>query len=257
VRRRIAAIIDQTVDLAELPQVVPRELGVDMIWGHLGADWRALTERLALRDFLDLITLTFRELVRKKRTGMRDPNADERWIAEVGRVFKEENFAYSVDREGGVHYTLDEEFARGRVATIRALQAACYANSLDSFMRGMTALGGAPPDAKGAIRNVFGAVEGLFRLMVPQAPRLAADQLQAVEPILNRIFEADVTAFRSSAKMLNSFKDWVDSAHFYRHEEGAEEVAQPPLGLAVYLLSTGAAHLRWLAEIDAKSVGQQ
>jgi hypothetical protein len=29
--------------------------------------------------------------------------------------------------------------------------------------------------------------------------------------------------------MLASLKDWVDAAHFYRHEEGtADEVAQPP-----------------------------
>jgi len=34
-------------------------------------------------------------------------------------------------------------------------------------------------------------------------------------------------------------KDWVDAAHFFRHEQGmADEVA-------------GAAHLRWLAELDA------
>jgi hypothetical protein len=31
----------------------------------------------------------------------------------------------------------------------------------------------------------------------------------------------------------------------------ADEVAQPPLGLAVHIFSTGAAHLRWLAELDA------
>jgi hypothetical protein len=30
-----------------------------------------------------------------------------------------------------------------------------------------------------------------------------------------------------------------------------DEVSQPPLNLAVYLVSTGAAHLRWLAELDA------
>jgi len=57
--------------------------------------------------------------------------------------------------------------------------------------------------------------------------------------------------------MLNGLKDWVDAAHFYRHEERrAEEVAQPPLKLAVYIVSTGASHLRWLAELDA-SISQR
>ena len=53
--------------------------------------------------------------------------------------------------------------------------------------------------------------------------------------------------------MLASLKDWVDAAHFYRHEPGTEEVAQPPLPLAVYLVSIGASHLRWLAELDGAS----
>jgi hypothetical protein len=62
----------------------------------------------------------------------------------------------------------------------------------------------------------------------------------------------DDTARRSAAKMLSSLKDWVDAAHFYRHEQGIpDEVAQPPLGLAVYIVSTGASHVRWLAELDA------
>src|ERR1700757_1696046 len=50
-------------------------------------------------------------------------------------------------------------------------------------------------------------------------------------------------------KMLSSLKDWVDAAHFYRHEPGTEDVAQPPLPLALYLVSTGASHLRWLGEL--------
>jgi len=52
--------------------------------------------------------------------------------------------------------------------------------------------------------------------------------------------------------MLASFKDWVDAAHFYRHEEGSEEPAQPPLQLAIYIVATGTAHLRWLAVLDTQ-----
>ena len=256
VRRRIAALIDSIRDLEELATSVPRELGVEMIWSGYGPNWPDFLARLGIRDFLDLITLAFRELQRKKRTGLREIRAPEQWIAEVRRVFTEQNFAYTVDDAGGVHYALDEEFARGRAATIAALQAPRYSNALDGFTRGMAALAGAPPDGKGAIRSVFAALEGLFRLMVPEAPRLAADQLQALCAHLNCIFADDATALRSSTKMLNSLKDWTDAAHFYRHEEGAEEVAQPPLTLAVYLVSTGAAHLRWLAEVDAKLNGQ-
>jgi hypothetical protein len=52
-----------------------------------------------------------------------------------------------------------------------------------------------------------------------------------------------------------SLGEWIDAAHAYRHEEGKPDaVAQPPLSLAVYLVSTGAAHLRWVAELDAATI---
>jgi hypothetical protein len=54
--------------------------------------------------------------------------------------------------------------------------------------------------------------------------------------------------------MVASFSEWVDGAHPYRHEHG-EEVAQPPLELAVNLLSLGITNVRWLAELDAQSMG--
>jgi hypothetical protein len=37
-----------------------------------------------------------------------------------------------------------------------------------------------------------------------------------------------------------------------RHERGEESVMPPPLELAVKLVSSGATHIRWLAELDAK-----
>jgi hypothetical protein len=46
-----------------------------------------------------------------------------------------------------------------------------------------------------------------------------------------------------------------DAAHFYRHEAGHEEPVQPPLTLAVQMVSHGATFLRWLAEMDATLQG--
>jgi hypothetical protein len=99
-------------DLAELPSLVPRELGVDFVWSGHGANWPAFLKQIDVCDLLDLITLTYRFLTAKKRFGMRNPSANERWVAEMRRIFEEENFGYTVDDAGGVHYRLDEEFAR-------------------------------------------------------------------------------------------------------------------------------------------------
>jgi hypothetical protein len=161
------------------------------------------------------------------------------------------NVHYDVDDQGGVPFYLDEEFARNRAATIAALQSARYANVLHSFEGGLVDLSQVPPDGKGAIRATFAAVEGLFRLIFPNQPRLGAKESDVIGPLLQAAHAGDNVAHRASGTVLNSFKEWVDAAHFYRHEQGKEGVAQPPLTLAVYLTSTGASHLRWLAELDA------
>jgi hypothetical protein len=239
VRRRLAAIINEMPDAGELPTLVPRELGIDFVWAAWGPNWPVFLNQIEVADLLDLITVTYRYLTARKRGPMRDPNANAHWLAQVRRIFEEENFGYSVDDAGGVHYRLDEEFARNQSATIAALQSARYANSLDGFQKGMAALAGAPPDGKGAIRATFAAVEGLFKLMVPKAARLGAAELDDLMPLLDRQYSADATALRSSNKMLRSLKEWVDAAHFYRHEQGSEQIAQPPQSLAIYLTALG------------------
>jgi hypothetical protein len=252
-RRRVAALCDEIIfhvgDRHEVASIIPLELGLEV--PLMGADWKAFLREIEIRDLLDLITIVFRYLTAKKT--MRDAGANQRWIAQVRRIFEEENFGYTVDDAGGVHYRLDEEFARNRSASIAALQAARYANSLDGFEKGMTALASAPPDGKGAFRATFGAVEGLFKLIVPKAARLGAAELGDLVPLLNRQYSTDTAALRSSNKMHRSLKEWVDAAHFYRHEQGVEQISQPPQSLAVYLVSSGAAHLRWLAELDTAS----
>jgi len=75
-------------------------------------------------------------------------------------------------------------------------------------------------------------------------PRLGAAESDALSPILQRVYAQQATALRSAQKMLESFKGWIDAAHFYRREEGAEEPSQPPLQLATYLVGSGSMHLR-------------
>jgi hypothetical protein len=64
---------------------------------------------------------------------------------------------------------------------------------------------------------------------------------------------ADATALRAANKSLNAFGDWVDACHEYRHEQGVEEPSQPPIDLAVQLISVGSGFLRWLVNIDQQT----
>jgi hypothetical protein len=248
VRRRLAALVTELPDLKDDLGVVPRELGADV---RPGTGWVTFFRECELKDVLDVITVAHQLLLSKRASGMRQPSAPDRWLREVRRIFREENVHYDVDDLGGVHFYLDEQFARNRAATIAALQSARYANVLHSFEGGLAALSQVPPDGKGAIRATFAAVEGLFRLMFPKAPRLGATESEVLRPLLQAAHAGDNVAQSASGKLLTSFKEWIDAAHLYRHEQGKEEVAQPPLTLAVYLTSTGASHLRWLAELDA------
>jgi hypothetical protein len=87
--------------------------------------------------------------------------------------------------------------------------------------------------------------------MFPRATRLTADQIALLDPILQKRYANDGTAAGAVAKLLASFKDWIEACHFYRHEPGkSDEIAQPPMELAIHLISVGAAFIRLLVEID-------
>lgn len=247
-RRRIGSQIWEFRRLTEtLGPELARELGIDVPY-H--THWPDLLESLALGDVLDSVTIAWRVL--RAASLVQDAS---RWVRSVQRIFKEENVCYQIDDLGGVHFHPDEEFARNRAATVAALQSARYANALDAFEKGMAALSLAVPDGKAAIRGTFAACEGLFRVTFPDSPRLTSREANKLAPNLQAMFADDRAAQGVAMKLLASFREWVEAAHFYRHEPGTEEIAQPPLPLAIYLVSTGASHLRWLAEIDAANTG--
>ncbi|MBL0934266.1 MAG: hypothetical protein IBJ07_05905 [Rhizobiaceae bacterium] len=119
------------------------------------------------------------------------------------------------------------------------------------FDQALRALDTVPPDGKAAVRATFASAEGLFRVMLPNAPRLGAAEIDKhLGPELSSLYSTDTTAQRAAAKLLASFKGWVDAAHFYRHEPGQKEIAQPPLTVAVLLMQQGAGFIRWLAQLD-------
>jgi hypothetical protein len=177
----------------------------------------------------------------------------KRWLENVRRIFAEENLHYSFDDAGGGHFSYDKEFNFSVAAAIAALGLPRYENARQEFDDGRAKLAQVPPDGKGGIRSTFTAAEGIFKLMFPSAPRLTAKEAEQLKPILQKVYAGDTPALGASKKMLESLKEWVDAAHFYRHEAGSESIAQPPLNLAVHLVSVGAANVRWLIELDQAS----
>jgi hypothetical protein len=226
------------------------ELGITTPWST-SANWTACLKTWSLDDVLNVVTVLI-EYVQARATGNHaKAEVTKHLVDKFNRIFDGENVSYRVDQQGGVHFLHDEEFVRNAQATIAGLGEARYANSLDRFESGMKAISGVTPDGKTGIRNVFEAAEGLFRVIFPQSARLTADQVALVGPILQKRYASDVTAARAASKLLASFKDWIEACHFYRHEPGKpDEIAQPPLEMAIHLMSVGAAFIRLMIETD-------
>lgn len=51
-------------------------------------------------------------------------------------------------------------------------------------------------------------------------------------------------------KIFDGIAQWVDGLHYYRHGQGVERAVAPTQTLTVYAISTAAAVLRWLVELD-------
>lgn len=217
------------------------ELGIPTPWST-ARNWRYFLSDWQISDVLSVTTLAYRFLDRHSQE-----SRARAWQFLVNRIFEEENVTYRMDKAGGVHHFVDEEFTRNAAATISSLESARYKNVRNEFEASLSSVG---KDNKTAIRRTFASAEGLYRLMYTKAPRLTAAEVDQLTTKLQKIYLDQPAAVGATTKIVASFKDWIDACHFFRHEPGQEEIAQPPLNLTLLLVSIGAAYIRLLAEID-------
>ena len=200
---------------------------------------------------LNLITLIWRGLAQYDRRKSYATKRAQIWMDFTARALKEENLKYRLDEQCGVHHLIDEHFEQNRESMLRGLSAAKYKSVRKSFEEAYDHLSKPPTDTKAAVRSMFEAVEIQARQMTG-AQNLFAKLVTG--PLLNLAterFGSDEVAITVTRKMFESFADWVDGVHFYRHGQNTIEPVAPPEGLAVHVLSTGTSFLRLLVEIDA------
>lgn len=253
-RRRLGELIGTTY-LRDFSGLVPYELGIsfDVDDAQYPSFWPTFCEKAQLRNVLDVITLRYQNfgLSYYDSTGEMTEEAQKLFLNEARRIFREEQVHYVIDDKGGVHFSVDAEFANVRASTIAALSSARYNGARQSFEDAHKALDKMPPDGKAAIRATFFAAEGLFRLMFSSAPQLNGSEVtKHLKPLVDSFYATERPALHVAQKQLAAFREWIDGAHFYRHEPGTPEPAQPPIDLAVYIVSQGASHIRWLAQVD-------
>ena len=196
-----------------------------------------------LRDVLDAITIVYRVVsAANNRTRAAD------WLTFVARSMREENVGYTVDSIGTVHFHVDQEFERNRSATLAVLQLPQFAAVRAAFEDSFRHLDALQSDTKAAVRSMFEALEILARLVVPEAKNL---NKWLVENTLKQkcliAARGDAVEKKVLAGLFDSFADWVDALHTYRHGQAVEEPVAPSEEMSVHILATGSAYLRQIA----------
>lgn len=225
--------------------LVEEEIGVQFntaVNGRMYASWEQFLRKIPAHKVLDTITVAYKGMVKVSR--------QDDFISQANRIFREENIAYEVDEEGGVHPVIDGAYAATKQLAILGMSETRYALSLSRVEEVDVALMASPPNYIQAIRSVFGANENLFKLMFDTHRLDARSASDKISRQLQSNYADHPTMQRSSAQILKSFIGWIDAAHHYRHEEGAEEPSQPADELAIVLISEGMSFVRWLVAID-------
>ncbi|MGR9503845.1 hypothetical protein [Rhizobium leguminosarum] len=253
-RNRIAVAIaeagESSEDLRKFGQRIQSEQGILIGRSSYPYEWPPILKAMDIRDVLDSITTIYNSI--SGYNGAIQAQRRKAFLDHCRRILSEEQVRYQIDDKGGVHFAVDQEFEAVRISTISGLGASRYNGVRALYDEAFAALDRTPPDGKAALRSAFFATESLFRLIFPSSHQLSSGEIQKhLEPLVNRVYANQKPAINLAQKLVASLKDWIDGAHFYRHEPGDEEPAQPPLELAIYMVSEAGGHLRWLAKLDA------
>jgi hypothetical protein len=240
---------------------IPLKLGAEVPYlQNIGYSVSAFIKQADISDVLSAVTLIYRVTYtsgfENRQYVVKSSPQSDNWKAFVRTVLQEENIAYTLDDECGVHPLVDVEFEQNIASAIAGLGATRHKGARAAFEAGKAKLRQTPPDTKGAIRDLFESVEILTKLISASGKSLDAGFVRAeLERRINKLYAQDPVAQRSGAKAAQSFADWVDAAHPYRHGHEAEEPVAPPLELAVLLTSQAASFIRWLVDLDAQLAG--
>jgi len=248
-RYRIAALFREegfSEHAAALAAYVGREVGIPQFAdSRHSSQWNQFVRECRIGDLLDTITVIYRYLF--WHVGEQSAHW---WRDAVRRIFSEEKLAYRLDDIGGVHPAVDQEFQRNISSVIAGMQAPRYQKVAQLLESAATHLLADPANYKQAWRATLAAVEGLFGMMFPYV-RMTADEMDRhLLPMVQNAYAGDASAHTAARAMVNSLQTWVEAAHAYRHEPGADDPPQPPADVAILAISGGASFVRWLIALN-------
>lgn len=274
-RVRLSNYLWNELDARKLTNIISKTLGINIpVYYRENSNnyyyvKEYIEEQARLPDVLDIITLAYNLLASEenysswntliKGTSWFDGKANQKkFFKFVNTCFSEENLCYRVDESGTVHYYPDEEFYQSQRSTLKCLDSSRYKAVTKEFNQAYEMLDSNPPKTKMAIKSIFESLEILCKLLTwrDKNTSLGARFIEnELKPLLGKYYSNnDDTAKFVVSSLTESFAQWVTGMHKYRHGQHTTEPNDPPLEIAVVAISTGAAFLRWLTEIDAKKI---
>lgn len=240
--RLFAKYNEVLTDPVKLLNLVHSELGLEP--GGASAHWRLKNhfESCDVRDLLDTITLAC-------RAHSAYTTSVNSWINAARRIFREESIAYRIDDKGGVHPLIDAEFERGRLATIRGLDALGLKSARASMDQAFDAIGNGDEGDLLAIKSTFDAVENVFKQAFGVARLGSKEIMSSLGPLIDKKYSG--RARDAANQLCAAFGNFANAAHQYRHADASVEPTPPPPALAVAFVSLGTSFLRLLLDLRA------
>jgi hypothetical protein len=247
VRNRVSAFYWEilTDDSIKLVSLIHKETGAKVPFLTSSYSLSSFFERCETRDFLDSITIIYKYFIENKK-----PYKAKQWYKFISRIFKEENLGYRLDDQGGVHFYIDEEFERARASVISGLSNHPAVN--DSFSKAYAFLDATPPDTSSAVKSIFEALEILYKHIVKAEgkDRLNSHGVQKkIKQLFQEFHKSNPIEVTATDHLMDSFCDWIEAGHMYRHGQKVDEPAPPSLDFAVLYVSQGASYLRALLKL--------
>jgi leucyl-tRNA synthetase len=151
-----------------------------------------------------------------------------------------------------VHYLVDEQFQATRASILKVLEEPRYGGVRAAFEDAYKHFD--RDDTKAAVRSMYEALEILAKLLKPGSPRLTKELVNDLrKQYSNRYDPKDEAARTAYNALFDAMVPFAVGLHVYRHGQAAQTAIAPDEITSVNVLNTGAAHIRWLIDLDIKA----
>lgn len=243
-RRRISHKLHDLVNEWHIISTLRSETGYQISGSPTAAFWLKFISDLSLDEFLDFLTITAQVFLSNEQN-----TTFEDWIKFCQRALDEENISFFMDHAGGIHYKVDQAFQYNKLAAMDALNSADSFAAREAFEEAQIEISSASGSTLTAVRRSFDAVENIFKLRF-RTSRLGATEIKSK---LADIANHEGTVATNAARRINeSFAEWVNACHQYRHASDEPDPSPPPRWLAIALVDSSATYLRYLTSGNHK-----